>query len=168
MRYAAGMDRYEAAKYLGIPLRTLERYMQQGKVGFCHEKGKTRSVVRFDQAELERFKLELEAKLYKPSVVNPDNGAEVLAILSDQLLKSDEIARFFEVLETIAEYQNRHALVPTQHKLLLTLKEVQALTGLSRVMLRNAINAGALKAERIGRAWRIKRADVEKYVEKLF
>lgn len=162
------MNKHEAAEYLGIPLRTLERYMQQGKVGFWREKGKTRTVARFDQAELERFKIELEAKLYKPSVVNPDNGAEVLAILSDQLLKSDEIARFREVLEAIAEYQSRHALVPTQHKLLLTLKEVQALTGLSRVMLRNAINAGALKAERIGRAWRVKRADVERYVEKLF
>lgn len=53
-------------------------------------------------------------------------------------------------------------------KLLLTMSEAQALTGLSREFLRDAINLGQLKAKMIGRSWRIKRSDLEEYVSNLF
>ncbi len=52
-------------------------------------------------------------------------------------------------------------------KLLLTLAEAQALTGLSRGVLREAIDKGKLKGQVIGRAWRIKRTDLEAYIKKL-
>ncbi|WP_199332997.1 helix-turn-helix domain-containing protein [Nostoc sp. FACHB-190] len=53
-------------------------------------------------------------------------------------------------------------------KLLLTLPEAQTLTGLSRELLRDAIASGELKAKVIGKGWRIKRTDLDRYVEKLF
>src|SRR5205823_4403495 len=52
-------------------------------------------------------------------------------------------------------------------KPLLTLAECQALTGLSRGILRGAIGEGRLKARIIGRAWRVKRPDLDLYVKKL-
>ena len=52
-------------------------------------------------------------------------------------------------------------------KLLLTLPECQNLTGLSREVLRVAIDKEELKARRIGRAWRVKRADLEAYIASL-
>ncbi|MDF5718102.1 MAG: helix-turn-helix domain-containing protein [Rhizonema sp. NSF051] len=58
--------------------------------------------------------------------------------------------------------------VPIADKLLLTLPEAQALTGLSREFLREAISNGTLKAAVIGRSWRIKRSDLEEYVAGLF
>jgi excisionase family DNA binding protein len=41
------------------------------------------------------------------------------------------------------------------------------LTGLSRATLRDAIEAGDLKAKMIGKAWRVKRGDLEAFVESL-
>ncbi|OKH35824.1 excisionase [Calothrix sp. HK-06] len=58
--------------------------------------------------------------------------------------------------------------VPIADKLLLTLPEAQALTGLSREFLRDAINDGTLKAKMIGRGWRVKRSDLDEYVASLF
>ena len=57
--------------------------------------------------------------------------------------------------------------MPVEEKLLLTLKEVQALTGLSREILREAINSGKLKAQIIGKSWRIKRFDLSDYIDNL-
>jgi excisionase family DNA binding protein len=52
-------------------------------------------------------------------------------------------------------------------KPLLTLAEAHNLTGLSRGILREAIDGGKLKAKIIGRAWRVKRADLDSYIGKL-
>ncbi|WP_242054234.1 helix-turn-helix domain-containing protein [Nostoc parmelioides] len=46
--------------------------------------------------------------------------------------------------------------------------EAQALTGLSKEVLRSAIASGELKAKVIGKSWRIKRSDLETYIDKLF
>ena len=62
---------------------------------------------------------------------------------------------------------NHSPFVPIEEKLLLTLPEVQALTGLSRETLREAIKQNELSAKIIGKAWRIKRSDLEDYIEGL-
>jgi excisionase family DNA binding protein len=53
-------------------------------------------------------------------------------------------------------------------KLLLTMAQAQALTGLSREFLKEAIASGELKAKLIGKPWRIKRGDLDNYIDKLF
>ncbi len=71
------------------------------------------------------------------------------------------------VRETLNQAEERKAAPDATQcaaKLLLTLSECQTLTGLSRAVLREAIAAKKLKAKLIGRAWRIKRADLEKYI----
>jgi excisionase family DNA binding protein len=45
--------------------------------------------------------------------------------------------------------------------------EAAQLSGLSRGHLREAIDAGKLKARIIGRGWRVKRDDLDAYVKKL-
>jgi excisionase family DNA binding protein len=52
-------------------------------------------------------------------------------------------------------------------KPLLKLDEACELTGLSRQTLREAIEAGTLKAQIIGRAWRVKRDDLNRYLKNL-
>lgn len=170
------MNKQSAAEFLGVSVRALERYVQQGRLGGRYEKGKTRPTLVFDKASLEAFKVELEQKLYKPVVEssNPDNSAtsdNALARLSENSPTPPERAEFepfSAVLEALLERQRQQISVPAHHKLLLTLNDTQALTGLSRAVLREAIRNGKLKAEIIGRAWRIKRTDLERYVEQLF
>jgi excisionase family DNA binding protein len=52
-------------------------------------------------------------------------------------------------------------------KPLLKLDEAARLTGLSRAILREAIEAESLKAKLVGRAWRIKRTDLNAYIKTL-
>ncbi|HEY9299382.1 MAG TPA: helix-turn-helix domain-containing protein, partial [Phormidium sp.] len=64
--------------------------------------------------------------------------------------------------------QREFPSVPVADKLLLTISEAQSLTGLSREFLREAIASGELKAKVIGRGWRIKRLDLDKFIDELY
>jgi len=55
------MDKEQAAGYLGVSVRTLERFAASGKLTKGRAKGKTRPVVVFDKKEVERLKKELQA-----------------------------------------------------------------------------------------------------------
>ena len=167
------MNKQEAAEFLGVSVRALERYLQQGRIGGHYEKGKTRPTLVFDAASLEAFKAELEQKLYRPAVepTNPDNPDTALARLSSsESVQSEttESERLAALIDALLEHQSSRTSTPAHYKLLLTLSEAQELTGLSRSILREAIAQGSLKAKIIGKTWRIKYTDLERYVEKLF
>lgn len=171
------MNKQEAAKFLGVSVRALERYTQQGRISARYEKGRTRPIVTYDENELREFKTALESKLYKP-VVEPRNtansasGETALVRLSENSVPPDASAgveRLIAALEALGLHRQERQQIaaPVEHKLLLTLKEAQALTGLSRAILREAIEAGELKAKLIGKAWRVRRTDLEIFVKKL-
>jgi excisionase family DNA binding protein len=93
------------------------------------------------------------------------------------VLYTGEIAEFGEIsvidklasiIEGLLDKTDNQPSVPIADKLLLTLPEAQALTGLSREFIRDAINDGTLKAKMIGRSWRVKRSDLDDYVASLF
>ena len=54
------MTKVEAAKYLGVSLRTLSRYVTDGKLNPTYKKGKTNDVAVFEEAELKKLKKDLE------------------------------------------------------------------------------------------------------------
>ena len=58
-------------------------------------------------------------------------------------------------------------VTPPAQKLLLSLAEAQSYSGLSRANLMEAINAEKLPAQKIGRGWKIKRRDLESYIDGL-
>ena len=161
-----------AAEFLGVNVRTLERYTQEGKIGGRYEKGKTRSVLVYDEEELRAFKAAQETTTYKPAVdqtaTNPDRDKTALSKfveVSQQLHLLDHLK---DVLKAIREEQEIERLtVPIHHKLTLSLAEASALSGLSRQRLRQAIKDGTLTAQIIGRGYRVKRTDLEDYVDSL-
>jgi excisionase family DNA binding protein len=63
--------------------------------------------------------------------------------------------------------EHRSASVRTSEKLLLNLNDCRLLTGLSDANLREAIKAGRLSAKIIGRGYKIKRTDLDKFVSGL-
>ncbi len=164
-----------AAEFLGVNVRTLERYTQEGKIGGRYEKGKTRSVLVYDSEELRAFKAEMETKTYKPAVdttsTNPDkDGAELSkeVEVSQPLHLLEGLNHLADVLKAIREEQEVDRLtVPIHHKLTLSLAEASALAGISRQRLRAAIKDGTLTAHAIGRGYRVKRTDLEDYVDSL-
>lgn len=72
-----------------------------------------------------------------------------------------------EAIQSLKALPTAKPTVGIENKLLLTLKEVQALTGLSRDTLREAIASNQLKAQIVGKAWRVKKKDLEHYIDNL-
>ncbi len=154
------MNKKEAAEFLQIGVRSLERYTSDGRVSAEPKRGKTGMALDYDPAELERFKAELEAPP-EPPPASP-SSATTLARLPQR--PPSTLARMAQ--SAAPERERPH--VGIEHKPLLKLDEAAALTGLSRAVLREAIEAKKLKGALIGRAWRVRRGDVEDYLKKLF
>ncbi|WP_414552798.1 helix-turn-helix domain-containing protein [Anabaena sp. CCY 0017] len=165
------MNKQEAADFLGVSVRALERYVQQGRISVKYEKGKTRPTANFDSSELEAFKEELNQPTVKPAfesrqiATEHQPGTEKLVKTSGEIGVIDKLSSIIEGLLSTNDNQPK---VPVADKLLLSMAEAQALTGLSREFLKDAIAASELKAKVIGKGWRIKRSDLDEYINQLF
>ncbi len=176
------MNKTEAAEYLGCSVRQLERYTADNRIGVRMEKGRTRPTPIYDEGELQAFKSSLERVVFRPAVERMDTpesaaeragnaiatqGDDALSVMS-QASQMEAFARFIvEAVKAEKPETTAPSLSDLSAKLLLTLPECQALTGLSRDVLRTAIDDGSLSARRIGRGWKVKRSDLESYIEKL-
>jgi excisionase family DNA binding protein len=165
------MDKKSAAQYLGISTRALEYHVKQGNIGQRMVKGKTGDVADFDESELRKLKAQLDEKRApRPSVVrdeSSEDGPRSLTRLSDTS-QVQGAGLLVELLSRLPPSGTAvRASVAVENKLLLTRAEVQALTGLSQAFIKEAIDGGKLKAQRIGRADRIKRADLEAFIKRL-
>jgi hypothetical protein len=61
----------------------------------------------------------------------------------------------------------RSASVRVSEKILLDLKDCRLLTGLSDANLRGAIRSGKLAGQIIGRGYKVKRADLDRFINDL-
>ena len=167
------MNKQEAADYLGVSTRAIERYTQKGKLSVKYEGGKTRPIAVYDEEELSQLKEELNSTSYKPAIVEStpatttpsDTPSAGLSELISQLKEMTEVISSFKFLPQESSAQKTPPTVPIDKKLVLTLREVQALTGFSREGLRKAIKEGQLKGKIIGQGWKIKRSDLDDYIE---
>jgi excisionase family DNA binding protein len=166
------MNKKAAAEYLNIGVRSLERYTSDGRLQATKQRGKTGMVLDYAPDELERFRAELQAEteaannaMQAPPPLG-ETGGEPLATVP---AKSGAIVRHSDLAELAAELAKvgKSSAAEASHKLLLSLDEAQVLTGLSRQTLRAAIDTGTLKARIIGRGFKIKRADLDKYIAKI-
>lgn len=168
------MNKEEAAAYLGISVRTLQRHVQRGEIAVAYVRGRRGDEATFDEAELSRFKKTLDQPTYvtraTPSVTGGTGGA---ASSVQALARRDDgaawIAEQFSMLLAQGAAMASHArpVVAVADKLTLSLVEAAQLAGLSRGHLREAIHTGKLKARIIGRGFKVKRADLEAYIKKL-
>lgn len=122
------MDKKQAADYLGISTRTLERYVSEGKIQATLEPGKTRPTLSFNQSDLDRFKEGYQTAIVKPVKIDKVTKPEPPPMLLDMP-------------------------VPTTDKLLLTIPEISKLTGLSKDFIRSEIYYERLHAKKIKGRW---------------
>lgn len=159
------MNREEAAAALGISVRSLQRTVKAGKLSVTYKRGTSgKQEAFFDPDEIARYKEEMETETVKPAL--PEVIRQDMA-----LARVDSQQQFFSSLQQFMtdrqNAKNTHPIVPIESKPLLKLDEASALSGLSRGILRTAIDEGKLKAGKIGRAWRVRRTDLEAYIQKL-
>ncbi len=164
------LSKKEAAEYLNCSTRAVERYTASGKLPCVYIAGKYGKETRYNQEDLDQFRNELDIPSYQPEIIEPSTTR-------DTILPPDNssLARVSEEGENLGDYEERFLLAlehlanraPVGDKILLTLRESQQLTGLSREFLRSAIKEEELKAQKLGRAWRIKRRDLDIYIDNL-
>ena len=174
------MNIKEAAGHLGISVKTLERRIADGDISVAYVPGATGKQRTFDRAELDRFKQAEADKLVATSYVARPRVAPVVSDASDspamlQRLNGGHnsgalfelVAAIEQATATVSALRADAAAVPLADKLTLSLVEAAQLSGLSRGHLREAITGKKLKARIIGRGWKVKRSDLDKYVSRL-
>jgi excisionase family DNA binding protein len=161
------MDKRSVAERLEISTRQVEKYAAEGRLGEVkYIRGRTGKQADFEDEAVERLKAELDAPDFRVTAMIPNSREAGLIAPADR-------ERFIAALEAIASHEQTRtgvsapSLADLSTKPLLKLGEVVRLTGLSRQILREAIELGKLKAKFIGRAWRVKRADLDVYIKKL-
>lgn len=69
------LDKKQAAEYLGVTTRTLERHAKEGKLSVRYENSQFGEVALFDPEELEALKEGKQTTRIKPAV-EPDRSAQ--------------------------------------------------------------------------------------------
>jgi excisionase family DNA binding protein len=161
------MDKKTVAERLKISTRQVEAYASQGRLGEVrYVRGRTGKQADYEDEAVERLRVELEEPDQSLMHRTDARGASGLIAPADR-------ERFIKALELLASREETRArvfapsIVDLSKKPLLKLDESARLTGLSKQILREAIEAKKLKAKIIGRAWRVKRADLDAYIKKL-
>jgi excisionase family DNA binding protein len=180
---APTVTKAEAAALLNCTSKSVERYAAAGKLTKFENQGPRRNEVRYLESDVLKLKDEQATATPAPRLVRPTatdqdrQTGEALqrreffapmleAIAAQQALAQRQAETIERLLEPARQTKTDTAL-SVSDKPLLTLDECRQLTGLSRNHLLEAIHAGKLKAKIIGRAWRIKRADLDAYLRKL-
>jgi excisionase family DNA binding protein len=173
-------NKQEAADHLGVSVRTLLRLVDQGKLAHL-PKRRPADETTFDTGELDRYQRQLkdEAAGVVSGVVAPvthDTPPEnqALARRDGRVTLTPVTLGTGDALDTPAmrdrmlrAFEAMASPVRLTDKLTLSLTEAALLAGLSRNHLRAAIEDKKLKARIIGRGWKVKREELERYVKKL-
>jgi excisionase family DNA binding protein len=152
------MNKTEAAKKLKISVRSLQRLVQDKKISVTYKRGESgKQEAIFNADELEKYKRERDTETVKPATVPT----------GDTALARNDATKFLDILRQAITPETRAVAVSIADKPLLKLDEAARLTGLSRNALRTAIDTKELSGKLIGRAFRIKRADLDEYIKNL-
>ena len=168
------LTKKEAAEYLGVSTRTLERYVKNGKLSVRYEDSSNGEIALFDSDELDQFADDKQTPRIMPASM--DLGLAMTT--SDMVLSrcvGGLLAPFQELTErlifALSDHEDRREKITPDKlrgKLLLTLAEAQIMTGLSREILMEATKDGRLPSQIMGKAYRIKAKDLEKFIDELW
>ncbi len=151
------MNKIEAAKELKISVRSLQRLAQSGVLKVIYKRGDSgKQEAVFDADDIAEYKIERD----KPT----DKLVPVPAMTKNELARSNTL-EFLDGFKNALTSQT--SVVPIADKILLTVKDARGLTGLSEKRIIEAIHAGNLKAKIIGKGWKIKRGDLDGFVNGL-
>jgi len=166
------MNIKEAAEYLGISVKTLERKIASGDVSVAYVPGATGKQRTFERAELDRFKDAETARAHATTYVARPRVAPDVTSPSQALQRAggeQGIAMFAslvaDALQAREAQGNGIPAVPLRDKMTLSFKEASRLSGVPESHLRTAYADGALRGAKIGRGVRVIPDDVRKYVE---
>jgi predicted DNA-binding transcriptional regulator AlpA len=159
------MDRKTVALTLGCSEKTVSRYVASGRLPDVRKNG----ALDIDEADVMKLKAQLETPVLTAREV--ETGRDISAIVAVPKRREVNHSSALAIWDRGAgrtETGRDRPFVPTSDKLLLSLDEAAALTGLSAARLRLAIGEEKLVARKVGRAWKMRRGDVERFVDSIF
>ncbi len=146
------MNKKDTSELLGVSTRLVEKYASEGRLGeVTYVRGKTGKQADYNREAVEKLKQVLESPDTAIATKTPD-ARFIVASLVEAMTSREE---------------SRSASVRVSEKLLLAVNDCRLLTGLSEQSLREAIHAGKLKAKIIGRGYKIKRQDLDEFINEL-
>jgi excisionase family DNA binding protein len=151
------MTKTQAAKELKISVRSLQRLVQNKVLTIVYQRGNSgKQEAVFDAEQIAEYKIERDKPI--------DKLVPVPAMTKNDLARSNTL-EFFDVFRSALTSQK--SSVPIADKILLTVKDCRLLTGLSEKTIRDAIRENRLKAQDIGRGFKVKRTDLNDFIDKL-
>ncbi len=160
------MTKQEVADFLSISPRMVGRYATQGRLSVTYIRGEHGGrEARYDEEEVKKLKEELKGPIHRPAVGQEPTNGQLVPVGSTP---PDLAAGFQRLFEAVEVHRSKPTVQDLAAKPLLTMKEAQLYTGLSHEILTSAVEAGKLKAEKIGYARRVKRSALDAYIEKNF
>ncbi len=151
------MNKVEAAKELKISVRSLQRLAQDEVLKVVYQRGASgKQEAVFDAEEVAKYKLERD---------KPTDKLVKLPTYDKNTLARNDTQQFLEIFKTAITSQK--PIIPIADKILLTVKDCQLLTGLSEQIIRDSIRDTKLKARVIGRGFKVKRTDLDEFINKL-
>jgi excisionase family DNA binding protein len=163
------MNKKEAAEYLGVSTRLVEKYASEDRLGeVIYIRGRTGKQAEYDRTSVEKLKAELDT----PDTAIAQHRTPDARLFVGQLVEALERREQanIEALRGLLEGGSdkpRSASIRVSEKILLTIDDCRLLTGMSRQLVRQAIEDGKLKGRIIGRAYRVKRDDLDAFIKKL-
>jgi hypothetical protein len=167
------MRKFDAAKFLDISEKTLERLVKSGEISSRLEKGKTRDIVVFDDVELKAFKERREAAKHRPAFSSSDdspvqNSVSLTPTKADNLDRQNQTLSFAPIITALESLADAQKMVFLQNKPTLNLNDSALVSGLSVTFLEKVVKDGRLKTFAGLRGSKvIRRTDLNDFINEL-
>jgi excisionase family DNA binding protein len=162
------MNKKEAAVFLGVSIRLVEKYAAEGRLGkIIYVRGKTGKQAEYNQDAVEKLKAALESPDTALTTNSPDARLFVAQLVEAMASREQAHVEAIRGLLSGSSEELRSASVRVSEKILLNLTDCRALTGLSQATLKEAIKSKKLKAKIVGRGWKVKRQDLDEFIKNL-
>lgn len=161
------MTKPEAAAFLGVSEKTISRYVSASKLTAHYVAGKTGRQLDFKEDELEQFR-RAATETIEAGQPGQDTSGALVPTPAVALPVAPPLTLADLVRAIVAETRQDKPLVPPADKLVLSLDEAAALSGVPRSALDAARKDGRLHTVKIGRGYKVRRGDLETFVASLF
>jgi excisionase family DNA binding protein len=162
------MNKKEVSEFLAVSSRMVEKYASEGRLGeVIYIRGKTGKQAEYAREAVEKLKTMLESPDTALTTNSPDARLFVAQLVEAMASREQAHVEAIRGLLSGSSEEPRSASVRVSEKILLNLTDCRLLTGLSGANLRTAIRSGKLAGRKIGRGYKIKRADLDKFINDL-
>jgi hypothetical protein len=162
------MNKKEVSEFLAVSTRLVEKYAAEGRLGkITYIRGKTGKQAEYNQDAVEKLKAALESPDTALTTNSPDARLFVAQLVEAMASREQAHVEAIRGLLSGSSEETRSASVRVSEKILLNLTDCRLLTGLSDANLRAAIRSGKLAGQIIGRGYKIKRAELDRFINKL-